>query len=279
MKSFKKFIFVVFLSFSGGMFIQSCEDNSVNIDDWFNVFSLEDDVALGADLEAQIAANPQEYPMLNNPAAKAYLQNMTDAILLSDEIKYRDDFVYDIKIIYDDNTVNAFAAPGGYLYVYTGLIKFLDNEASLAGVIAHEIAHAERRHASKRITKQYGVSVILGMLLGDDPGLVEEIGSNLLTGLYFMQNSQSDEYEADEYSFKYLLDTKWYPAGIIEFFDKVDDNREASFIEKLLSTHPQPEDRRTKVEDMIVKYSITANPGEDQLFTKEYQAFKAMLPK
>lgn len=278
MKIIKKFIIVILISLSGGLFIQSCDDNSVNADDWFNLFSPADDVALGAELEAQIAANPQEYPILNNVAAEQYLQNMVNSILVSDEIEYRDEFVYDVKIIHDDNTVNAFCAPGGYIYVYTGLIKFLDNEASLAGVIGHEISHAERRHASKRITKQYGVSIILGMLLGDDPSIAEEIGANLLTGLYFMENSRDDEYEADEYSFKYLLDTRWYPGGIIEFFDKVDDNREASYIEKLLSTHPQPEDRRTKIEDYLVQYSIPANPTESQLFTKEYQAFKALLP-
>lgn len=277
MLKLQKLFFAVIISLSGVFFFQSCEDNSVDIPD-FTIFSASSDVELGADLAAQIAANPQEFPILNNPNAEAYLQNMVNAILKSDEIEYADIFPYDVKIIHDDNTVNAFCAPGGYIYVYTGLIKFLDNEAALAGVIGHEISHAERRHASKRITKQYGVNVILGMLLGENPSMVEDIAANLLTGYYFLENSRDDEYEADEYSFLYLMDTKWYPAGILQFFDKVDDNRDASYIERLLSTHPQPADRRTKIEDMIVKYAITSTPGEDMLFTKEYQLFKAMLP-
>lgn len=273
----KSYFAILFLSITTMFIAPSCEDNSVDIPD-FTIFSPQSDVELGAELAAEIEANPQQFPILNDPAAEAYVQNMVDQILQSDEIEYRDVFVYDVKIIRDDNTVNAFCAPGGYIYVYTGLIKFLDDEATLAGVMAHEISHAERRHSSKRITKQYGVSVVLSMLLGEDPSMAEEIASNLLTGYYFLENSRDDEYEADEYSFKYLMDTKWYPAGIIAFFDKVDDNREASYIEKLLSTHPQPEDRRLKVEDMIVQYGLTANPTESMLFSKEYQAFKSTLP-
>jgi predicted Zn-dependent protease len=277
MRKLKYLLLISVFSLSSMFFVTSCEDNSVDIPD-FTIFSPQSDVELGAELAAEIEANPQQYPILNDAQAESYVQNMADEILKSDEIKYGDVFVYDVKIIHDDNTVNAFCAPGGYIYVYTGLIKFLDNEASLAGVMAHEISHAERRHASKRITKQYGVSVVLGMLLGENPSMVEEITANLLTGYYFLENSRDDEYEADEYSFKYLMDTKWYPAGIIGFFDKVDDNREASYIEKLLSTHPQPEDRRTKIEDMVVQFGLTNNPGEDMLFTQEYNAFKASLP-
>jgi len=72
--------------------------------------------------------------------------------------KHKDDFAWQVKIIDDPETLNAFATPGGYIYVYTGLIKFLDTEDQLAGVMGHEIAHADLRHSTRQMTSSYGVS-------------------------------------------------------------------------------------------------------------------------
>lgn len=252
----------------------SCDDP--NDPTSINIFSLQDDVNMGKELDAQILADPNEYPILNNPTAQAYVQEMINEIIKSDEVKHKSVFTYNIKIINKD-VVNAFAAPGGYLYVYTGLLKFLDNEATIAAVLAHEVAHAERRHASKRMTKQYGVSFLIGLLLGDDASQWEQIASNMLTGLAFLKNSRDDEFEADEYSFKYLKTSMWYPGGITYFFKKINDNSDAGFLEELLSTHPMPEDRVKAVEDLIKNNNIPA-PTEQNIFTQRYQTFKQTLP-
>jgi len=242
-----------------------------------NIFSLEDDVALGQDLDVQIKKNTTEYPILNNANAKQYVQNMIDEIIKSPEVKYEETFYYQVEIIQKDDVINAFAAPGGYLYVYTGLLKFVENEATLAAVLAHEVAHAERRHATKRMTKQYGVTFLLNIILGDNPSQLEEIGANLLTGLALLKNSRDDEFEADEYSFKYLQTTKWYPGGITFFFDKISANSSGGFLDELLSTHPMPEDRVAAVEEMIKKANI-APANESNLFTTAYQNFLKTLP-
>ncbi|MFC2131136.1 M48 family metalloprotease [Bacteroidota bacterium] len=242
-----------------------------------NIFTVQDDVQLGRDLDVQIKSNSSEYPLLNQASANQYVQNMVNEIIKSPEIEYADIFEYKTQIVLNDEVVNAFAAPGGFLYVYTGLLKFLDNEATLAAVLAHEVAHAERRHATKRMTKQYGVSFLLGLILGDDPSQLEEIGANLLTGFALLKNSRDDEFEADEYSFKYLQSTKWYPGGITFFFQKIDDNSGSNFLEELLSTHPMPEDRVAAVEKMIEDANIP-EPNESNLFTTEYQAFLKTLP-
>ena len=92
--------------------------------------------------------------------------------------------------------------------VYTGLLKFIDNEATLAGVLGHEIAHAERRHATQRITKAYGVQILLSIVLGEKPAQIAEITANLFAGLALLTNSRADETEADEYSFGYLKSTQ-----------------------------------------------------------------------
>ncbi|ROL62304.1 peptidase M48 [Bacteroidetes/Chlorobi group bacterium ChocPot_Mid] len=263
-------IFILFFS----VLNYSCDSDSITNP---NIFTLEDDVALGQDLDAQIKKNTTEYPILNNQSARQYVQNMINEIIKSPEVKYEETFKYQIEIIQRDDVINAFAAPGGYLYVYTGLLKFVENEATLAAVLAHEVAHAERRHATKRMTKQYGVSFLLDLILGDNPSQLEELGANMLTGLAFLKNSRDDEFEADEYSFKYLQSTKWYPGGITFFFKKISDNSSGGFLDELLSTHPMPEDRVKAVEDMINKAKIPA-PSESNLFTTAYQNFLKTLP-
>jgi len=253
----------------------SC-DESTDISD-INIFTLQDDVSLGMSLDSQIIANKQEYPILNHYQAQQYLDQILAGILLSSKIKHKDVFSYRIRIINRDDVINAFAVPGGSIYVYTGLLKFIDNEATLAGIIAHEVAHIEQRHASKRMTKQYGISFLLGLLLGDNPSQWEEIGANLLAGLALLKNSRDDEYEADEYSFKYLMSSIWYPGAILLFFQKIKSNESGGFLEELLSTHPLPEDRITAVENMIKDNNIS-EPCEDNLFSNRYKEFLKVLP-
>ena len=143
--------------------IQGCDKNN-NV----SIFSIEDDKALGADVDSQISNDP-EFQILSRqqyPAAYNYLDSVMSAILSSDEVAYRDEFVWEVKIINDD-VLNAFAAPGGYLYVYTGLVKYLDNADAFAGVMAHEVAHADLRHTSRTLQRQYGVSFLLQLITGD----------------------------------------------------------------------------------------------------------------
>lgn len=263
--------FIVFsaVSFTG------CEDSLNPLD--LNIFTAADDVKLGLELDTEILSKPGEYPLLTSQSANQYVQNMCNEIIKSPLIEYRNVFSYKVQIIRDDNTINAFAAPGGYLYVYTGLLKFVDNEATLAGIIAHEIAHAERRHATKRLTKAYGASLLLGIILGENPSQLEEIAANLLTGLAFLKNSRDDEYEADEYSFKYLQSTIWYPGGIRYFFTKIGENSGSSTLETLLSTHPLPPDRIEAVDQMIVGANLP-QPSESNIFSERYRNFKNTLP-
>ncbi len=265
------FLLIIVLSFG----LSSCGDSTSPLD--INLFSLEDDKQLGGELAAEINSDTQEYPPYNDAEAQLYLQDIMNEILKSSEVRYEEEFAYQVKIINKGDIVNAFALPGGYVYVYTGLLKFLDNEAALASVVAHEIAHAERRHATKRMTKYYGVQDLLGIVLGQDPALLEEVAANLLTGLGFLYNSREDEYEADEFAFKYLLSTKWYPGAMTYFFDKVKSNEEAGFLQELLSTHPLPQQRIDAVEELIKDYSI-AQPTEANLFSQRYSEFKATLP-
>ena len=275
MKKFRE-LYISFLLVSFSFFSSGCsEDNSVIPD--FNIFPVSKDVQLGESLDRQIKSEPSEYPLLEDQYALNYVNGILDEVLTSPDIEYSEEFDYNIQII-DKDVINAFAAPGGYIYVYTGLMEFLDNEATLASVIAHEVAHCEERHATQRMTKQYGISILTDIVLGDNPSALEEIGANLLTGIGLLQNSRADEYEADEKGFNYLLSTQWYPGAGIYFFDKIQSNKEAGFLESLLSTHPMPDDRVDKLQKLIENNSSKFDePSENNLFSQRYSDFLQQL--
>jgi len=241
----------------------------------FNIFPVSEDQKLGKQFDQQIRADAAQYPVLKNPAVREYVQAIVNKIITAPDVKYRGTFPYQVEIINDDKTVNAFCTPGGYIYVYTGLLKMLDNEASLAGVIGHEIAHAERRHSTNRMTTQMGLQTVMDMALGKSTNSNINLAANMFAGLGLMQNSRSDETEADEYSFKYLRSTQWYPGAIIYFFEKV-KGRGGSSIERLLSTHPLPQDRIDATNARLRAANI-APPTEAQLNARGYADFKKNL--
>ncbi|GAB5466847.1 MAG: M48 family metalloprotease [Candidatus Kapaibacteriales bacterium] len=236
-----------------------------------NLYSVEDDKALGEQVDQEIRSDPQQFPILNNPQAEAYVQGMIDKILLSDDVQYKDEFAYDVTLIDNDSVINAFCTPGGFIYVYTGIIKFLPNEAALAGVLGHEVAHAEERHSTERMTTAYGIQVLLSIALGENPSQLENLASNLFANAKLLQNSRNDEFESDELSFEYLQDTEYYPAAITYFFDKVGDDQQAPgfSLEQMFATHPDPDDREAKIKEMA--QGLNEEPNEGNLFTTRYQ--------
>ena len=242
-----------------------------------NVFPVSKDIELGKQFDAEIKNSPKEYPLLkDHPEVKEYVEKIGKKILASPEIKYRGQFAYQFEIIKDDSTVNAFCTPGGYVYVYTGLLKFLDNEASLAGVIAHEIAHAERRHSTNKMTAQYGVQTIIELASGK----IGESGTkaaNVVAGLGLLKFNRNEEEEADTYSFKYLQSTEYFPGAIRYFFEKVGTGRSGGSFERLLSTHPLPQDRFDHVNKLLSEAG-NPKPSESNIFAQRYQQFKKLLP-
>ena len=248
-----------------------------------NLFSEQDDIKLGKEIDDEIKAHPKEYPMLQgHQEIKDYVSGLGRYILgTSPKIEYKNTFPYNFQVI-NDTIVNAFCTPGGYVYVYTGLMKFIDNEATLAGIVGHEIAHAERRHMTQRLTSYYGVSLILGIVLGNNPNSVAEIVANLFTGLGFLANSRADEEEADNYSIKYLSTSKYYPGAITFFFDKISEEQRRNGntpggLDRLLSTHPLPQDRIDNAKEQLKLLKAKPDPTQG-LYTEEYQQIKSILP-
>lgn len=210
-----------------------------------NIFSIQDDKNLGLQVSGEIENTPGQYPLLperGNEEVYRYIRNITNTILNSGNVKHKDDFAWQVKIIDDSKTLNAFATPGGYIYVYTGLIKFLDTEDQLAGVMGHEIAHADLRHSTRQMTSSYGVSALLTMATGNaDQNMVKQV----LSGLTSLKFSRNHENEADAHSVEYLCNTKYDPAGAAGFFKKIAGSEAPP---EFLSTHPNSDDRVKNIE-------------------------------
>lgn len=251
------------------IFVSSCSN--------MNIYSPEQSVQLGKGMSEQIAQDGQQFPELNNPRARQYLQNICNRIIQAPEIKYRDLFKYEVRIIDDDKTVNAFAIPGGYIYFYTGMLKMLDAEATVAAIMAHEIAHAEERHATEQMTKAYGQQILMNIALGEDPSRMESLIGNLFNGLALLKHSRDDEYEADKMSFKYLKSVNlWYPGAMKDFFEKMDKGKSSSKIMTIFSTHPQDQDRIEQIDEMIRNNNV-GSPTDQNMRYREYAKFKQML--
>lgn len=234
-----------------------------------NLFTVEQDAEFGAQVAKEIEANKKDYPILperGNEEAYKYIRSLRDKILNSGTVKHRNEFKWDIKIIKDDNTLNAFCTPGGYIYVYTGLIKFLDTEDQLVGVIGHEIAHADMRHSTKQLTKTYGSSILLDILVGNKYESLKGIAVGI-GGLAF---SRADEKEADAKSVEYLCRTNYNAAGAAGFFKKMEDQPRTP---EFLSTHPDPGNRVTDINNKKVELNCSGTTTNKAKYTEMKRLF------
>ncbi|MDZ4839673.1 MAG: M48 family metalloprotease [Bacteroidota bacterium] len=249
------------------------EDSSINI------FSLADDKQLGNQLEQEILVDPNTKLLSESTYANAYqyLNRVINTILATSPVNHRSDFDWKARLIQDDNILNAFAGPGGKIFVYTGIIKYLEAEDQFAGVMGHEIAHADRRHVTDEMTKAYGLQLLIQVTLGQNPGTLTQLAAGLAT----LRFSRGAEREADEYGVLYLDATKntenWDSRGVGDFFAKLlaDSASGANSTPEFLSTHPSPNKR---VEAVNAKWvELGSRPGQD--YKDRYIDFKTnMIP-
>jgi len=265
---------LVFLAFT--LVFSSCKKK----DKGFNIFSVQDDIELGEQLKAEIESNPTDYPILDkatHPKAYAFIEGLMNEILSSDLIHYRDDFDWEVTIINDD-IQNAFAAPGGKLYFYTGLLDYIESSAELAGVMAHEVAHSDERHSTEQMSSGKLANLVTSILLGgDNSSQLAELVAAMATGAVELRFSREDEYEADAFSVKYLASIasrkNYHPTAIVDFFDRliddgfVGDNTSFEF----LRTHPYEDNRKINIDKV---WNDLGKPVGEK-FEAEYAGFKA----
>lgn len=239
-------------------------------DGGFNLFTIDQDRQLGMQVAQEIESNPTEYPILDsasNVKAYKYIYDIRNKILATGKVKHKNDFAWRIRIIKDDKTLNAFCTPGGYIYVYTGIIKYLDNEAQLAGVMGHEMGHADLRHSTRQMTKIYGVQLLVSATLGDSSAI-----GTITTALIGLNFSREHETEADRMSVEYLCGTDWPGDAAAGFFEKIEAEGGVG-VPEFLSTHPSPENR---IENYHKWAADAGCPGRE-LYEANYTAFKNLF--
>ena len=233
------------------MLAGACATNPVTGKREFALMSEAQEISIGQEADVQIR---QEMGVYESPALQAYVEDLGHRLAA---VSHRPDLPWQFTIV-DSPAVNAFALPGGYIYLTRGIMAYLGDESELAGVLGHEIGHVTARHAVQAYSRATGAQ--LGLVLGQIfvppmrgnpyglPGLTDAAGSGL--GLLFLKFGRDDEMQADRLGAEYAADGGWHPEGVADMLSTLGRISEASDrrgVPNWLSTHPEPESRVTEV--------------------------------
>ena len=237
---------------------------------WFRG-SLEKEMAWGRQLAAEVESQAK---LIDDPIITEYVNRVGQNLVLHSDAKVP----FTIKVI-DSDEVNAFALPGGFFYVNKGLILAADNEAELAGVMAHEIAHVAARHAAENYGKMQTLSygLLAGMILtGGIGGTILQNTAGLLQGMTFLKFSRSAEQEADSLGTQYLYASSYDPTAMATMFEKLmaQNQKKPGFFARLFASHPPSPERR----DASLMLAARFPEHEEYIInTSEFQRVKARL--
>jgi predicted Zn-dependent protease len=246
-----------------------------NVGGGLNFYSLEREMALGKGLAQEVERSAK---LIDDPVVSEYINRVGQNLVRNSDARVP----FTIKVI-DSDAVNAFALPGGFFYVNSGLILRAESEAELSGVMAHEIAHVAARHSTKRETKGQltQLATIPLILLGPGgwAGYGIYQGLNFAIPLSFLKFSRNDEREADFLGLQYMYKTGYDPNAFVTFFEKVqaEEKRRPGTVPTVFNTHPPTPDRVENVQKEIA----TILPARDQYIvtTSEFDTVKARLQR
>ncbi|HET7623048.1 MAG TPA: M48 family metallopeptidase [Gemmatimonadaceae bacterium] len=230
--------------------------------------STQQEVALGTQYAAQVDS---QLPILHDPALQRYIDILGDSIA---NVTSRADLQWHFAIVNTD-VVNAFALPGGFVYVNRGIIEHADKMDELAGVMAHEIGHVVERHSVKQMQQVQGanVGVMLACILTRVcESQVGQEAINIGGTLVFAKFSREDEAQADEEGFKYLVKAGISPEGMVSFFQKLlemEQQSGGSSVPAWFSDHPLTQDRIADIQNLINQLP----PGTLGTLTEDTRAF------
>lgn len=233
--------------------------------------SKEKEVAIGRQIAMEVE---QQAKLVEDPIVTEYINRVGQNVVLHSDAK----IPFTIKVI-DSDEVNAFALPGGFFYVNKGLILAADNEAELAGVMAHEIAHVAARHAMENSGKGQFINyaAIAGIIFGG-PILspILQNGGGIMAGLASLKFSRGAEHEADSLGVQYLYASGYDPTAMSTMFEKLasKNKKKPGTVQKLFSSHPQSLERRDSSLALVARFP---EREEYVISTSEFQRVKAHL--
>ncbi len=244
-----------------------------NVGKGINFYSIEKEIALGKQLAQEVE---RQSKVVNDPVISEYVNRVGQNLVRNSDAKVP----FTIKVL-DSEDVNAFALPGGFFFVNSGLILKADSEAELAGVMAHEIAHVAARHGTRAATK--GELAQIGMIAAAIAipygwtGYAARQGAGLLIPIGFLSFSRANEREADHLGLQYMYKAGYDPTAFVDFFEKIEtlEKRKPGTVAKVFSTHPQTDDR-IKLSQEEIEKDLPPRP-EYVVNTSEFNDVKARL--
>jgi predicted Zn-dependent protease len=242
-----------------------------NVSGKVNFYSLEKEIALGKQLASEVE---RQAKIINDPVIAEYVNRVGQNLVRNSDAKVP----FTIKVI-DSEEVNAFALPGGFFFVNSGLILKADNEAELAGVMAHEIGHVAARHGTRQATR--GEIAQLGMIplifMGGWTGYGIYQAASVLVPVTFLKFSRAMESEADLLGLEYMYKAGYDPTAFVDFFEKIEtlEKRKPGTMAKVFSTHPMTDDRIRAAQKNIQEY-LKSKP-EYVVTTSEFNDVKGRL--
>ena len=236
--------------------------------DWY---SIESEIRMGKEYATQIESSLK---MVTDPVVNEYVNRIGQNLVRNSDAKVP----FTIKVV-DSDVINAMALPGGFFYVNSGLILAADDEAELAGVMAHEIAHVAARHTTRQMTRaQFANFASLPLIfVGGGIGLAAREAAGIGLPVTFLKFSRGFEAEADYLGIQYMYKAGYDPNEFVNFFEKIQaqEKKKPGSMAKVFSDHPQTPDRIQKSQEEIA----TILPPRDQYIetTSEFNDVKARL--
>ena len=236
-----------------------------------SLISDEESNRIGEQVHADLEKSGLRY--LDDGKVRAYLEGI-GARIFSLARADRGGVTYHVHVIDDPKSVNAFAAPGGHLFVYSGLLIAADNEAEVAGVLSHETGHIVGRHIERAMVNAYGLEALAAAALGRNPSPAEEVAATI-AGIGIMRaHSRGEETEADEYGVRYTSRLGYDPNALITFLQRLQarEGRTPGAL-KWLRTHPLTPDRIKHLK----RYIASSRASGSELGVTRHREIKGRL--